>query len=47
MQAAVNQPKRDPQSQARRNVRTALWLALMALGFLLAFVWSVSRHHGG
>ncbi len=31
---------------ARRNVRTALWLALLALGFVAAFVWSVS-HRGG
>lgn len=31
---------------ARRNVRTALWLALLALGFVAAFFWSMS-HRGG
>ena len=30
---------------ARRNVRTALWLAALALGFMVAFFWSMS-HRG-
>ena len=34
------------QDLARRNVRTALWLGLIALGFVAAFVWSMSRHGG-
>ena len=37
--------KRD-DDLARRNVRTALWLAAMALGFMVAFFWSMS-HRGG
>lgn len=40
---ASNDPH-DP-AQARRNRRTALWLALLALGFLAAFVWSTAQHH--
>ena len=46
MSVTANQDKRDPRELARRNVRTALWLALMAVGFLVAFVWSVGHHHG-
>ncbi len=40
--------KQDERQQAlaRRNVRTALWLALVALGFVAAFFWSMS-HRGG
>lgn len=34
------------QALARRNVRTALWLGLVALGFVVAFFWSMS-HRGG
>ena len=35
----------DPENQqlARRNIRTALMHACLALGFLIAFVWSVSH----
>jgi len=42
---AVSEPKRDERELARRNVRTALWLALLACGFVAAFVWSMS-HRG-
>ena len=43
----AREPKRGPGSPlARRNLRTALWLSLVALGFYLAFFWSMS-HHGG
>jgi hypothetical protein len=36
----------DPQrEQARRNIRTALILGAISLGFLVAFVWSMSRPH--
>ena len=44
----MNGGRHDEQQQAlaRRNVRTALWLALVALGFVAAFVWSMSRHGG-
>jgi len=42
----VNEPKRDDQALARRNVRTALWLALLAFAFVAAFFWSMS-HRGG
>ena len=42
----MNAPKRDDQELARRNVRTALWLALLAFGFVAAFFWSMS-HRGG
>ncbi|MDR3418425.1 MAG: hypothetical protein P4L83_19830 [Nevskia sp.] len=31
---------------SRRNLRTALWLTLVALGFYAAFFWSMS-HRGG
>jgi uncharacterized membrane protein YjjP (DUF1212 family) len=41
----VNESKRD-QDLARRNLRTALWLALLAFGFVAAFFWSMS-HRGG
>ena len=41
----MNEPKRD-QDLARRNVRTALWLALLAFAFVAAFFWSMS-HRGG
>jgi hypothetical protein len=48
MSVTANQDKRDPRQElARRNVRTALWLALVAVGFVVAFVWSVAHHHGG
>jgi hypothetical protein len=44
---AVSEPRRNDRDElARRNLRTALWLALMALGFVAAFVWSMS-HRGG
>jgi len=46
MAAVSEQPKRDDRDLARRNVRTALWLALTAFGFVAAFVWSMS-HRGG
>lgn len=36
----------EQQALARRNLRTALWLALMAFGFVAAFFWSMS-HRGG
>jgi hypothetical protein len=36
----------EQQALARRNVRTALWLGLVALGFVAAFFWSMS-HRGG
>jgi hypothetical protein len=47
MSVTVNQDKRDPRQLARRNLRTALWLALMAAGFLVAFYWSMGHRHGG
>jgi hypothetical protein len=37
---AMNDPKRE---LARRNLRLALWLAAVALGFFLAFFWSMSH----
>lgn len=46
MSVTADPDKRDPQELARRNVRTALWLALVAVGFVVAFVWSVAHHHG-
>jgi hypothetical protein len=44
---AVGGGKQTEQQKAlaRRNVRTALWLAAMALGFVAAFFWSMS-HRG-
>jgi hypothetical protein len=43
----LQQPKREAASpQARRNTRTALILTLVAVGFYLAFFWSMS-HRGG
>lgn len=42
----MNETKRGNQDLARRNVRTALWLALLAFGFVAAFFWSMS-HRGG
>jgi hypothetical protein len=36
----------EQKALARRNVRTALWLALVAFGFVAAFFWSMS-HRGG
>jgi hypothetical protein len=41
----VTERKRDDEL-ARRNVRTALWLAALALGFVVAFFVSMS-HRGG
>lgn len=37
----MNQP--EQQQIARRNIRTALMHACLALGFLMAFVWSVAH----
>lgn len=41
--ADMDQAKRE---LARRNVRTALWLAAVALGFFVLFIWSVGHRHG-
>jgi len=30
-------------SQSRRNLRTALWLALVAVGFYALFFWSMAH----
>jgi hypothetical protein len=40
----VNDPERE---RARRNLRTTLWLSLAALGFYLAFFFSMSHRGGG
>ena len=37
----------EQQALARRNLRTALWLVLVAFGFLVAFFWSMSHRGGG
>jgi cell division septal protein FtsQ len=36
----VDEHKRN---QSHRNVRSALWLALVALGFYALFFWSMSH----
>ncbi|HZR36960.1 MAG TPA: hypothetical protein VFA75_16440 [Nevskia sp.] len=43
---ADGKPLSQQQALARRNLRTALWLGLVALGFVVAFFWSMS-HRGG
>ena len=46
MTAADGKQMSEQQALARRNLRTALWLALLAFGFVAAFFWSMS-HRGG
>ena len=44
MQAAQAQAMEDPKRElARRNVRLALWLGAVALGFFLAFFWTMGH----
>ena len=43
---AVTEQKRNERDLARRNLRTALLLGLLAFGFVAAFFWSMS-HRGG
>jgi hypothetical protein len=40
----VNEPERD---RARRNLRTAMWLTAVALGFYALFFFSMSHRGGG
>lgn len=46
MAAGGGKQTEEQKALARRNLRTALWLALMAFGFVAAFFWSMS-HRGG
>jgi hypothetical protein len=47
MAAADGKRMSEQQALARRNLRTALWLALLAFGFVAAFFWSMSHRGGG
>jgi len=38
-------PVEEARRRSRRNLRTTLWLTLLALGFYLGFFWHMSRPH--